>query len=58
MVLSSVDPFRVWFWILVCLGLVVTGQLSRRTALVTCLLFCLLAAGVRMIPAAGGFPGA
>ena len=49
-ILSAIDPFRVWFWILVALGLVVTGQLSRRGAIITCGLFWLIASGVRMIP--------
>ncbi|MCP4591998.1 MAG: hypothetical protein GY842_14785 [bacterium] len=49
-ILSGVDPFHVWFWILVGLGLVVTGQLSRRAAAVTCVLFWLVTAGVRTIP--------
>ena len=57
-ILSGIDPFRAWFWILVALGLVVTGQLSRRAAMITCTLFWLIAAGVRMIPALGGVPGA
>ncbi|MCH7703385.1 MAG: YIP1 family protein [Planctomycetes bacterium] len=48
--LSAIDPFRVWFWILVGVGLVLTGQLSRRVAGVTCAVFALLAIGVRMIP--------
>lgn len=48
--LSAIDPFRVWFWILVGVGLVLTGQLSKRTAGVTCALFALVSIGVRMIP--------
>ncbi len=56
MVLSGFDPFRVWFWILAALGLIVTGQLSRRAAVVTCVLFGLIAAGVRMIPMPASWP--
>ena len=49
-VLSAIDPFRTWFWVLAALGLVITGQLTRRAAIVTCVLFWLIATGVRMIP--------
>ena len=55
-VLSAVDPFRAWFWILVAVGLAVTGQLSRRTAVITCVLFWLAATGVRMVPLPAGLP--
>ena len=47
-VLSPVDPFRSWFWVLVATGLVVTRQLSRRMAIVTCVLLGLTAAGIRV----------
>jgi hypothetical protein len=57
-ILSAIDPFRIWFWALVALGLVVTGQLSRRAAVLTTALFWLIAAGVRMIPMPAGAPGA
>lgn len=43
--LSAIDPFRLWFWILVGVGLVLTGQLSRRVAGATCALFALVAIG-------------
>jgi len=46
--LAAVDPFRIWFWVLVGLGLVVTRQLSRRMAVVTCLLLALVAGGARV----------
>lgn len=45
---AAVDPFRVWFWMLVGIGLSVTQQLSRRTAMATCSAMCLLAIGGRM----------
>ena len=45
--LSAVDPLRIWFWVLVTIGLVVTQQLSRRMAIVTCVLMCVMAMGVR-----------
>ena len=53
-ILSAIDPFRAWFWVLLGLGLVVTGQLSRRAAVITCVLCWLIAAGVRMIPVPTG----
>ncbi|MHC4090693.1 MAG: YIP1 family protein [Planctomycetota bacterium] len=57
-ILSAVDPFAAWFWILVALGLVITGQLSRRAAVVTCALFWLIATGAAIIPAQVGLPNA
>jgi hypothetical protein len=50
MILSGLDPFQAWFWILVALGLIVTDQLSRRAAIITCAVLGLLTAGVRMLP--------
>ncbi len=44
--LYAIDPFRIWFWILVAIGLTVTQQLSRRMAIVTCTLAALIAMGV------------
>ena len=41
--LVGVDPFRIWFWILVAIGLTVTQQLSRRMAIISCTLMCLIA---------------
>ncbi len=46
--LSAADPFRIWFWVLVIIGLAVTRQLSRRMAVVSCVLMGLAAAGVRV----------
>jgi hypothetical protein len=45
---AAVDPFRIWFWALVAIGLVVTRQLSRRMAIASCSVMCLLALGVRV----------
>ncbi|MHC4698088.1 MAG: YIP1 family protein, partial [Planctomycetota bacterium] len=45
--LAAVDPFRIWFWVLVVIGLIVTRQLSRRMAIVSCTLMALTAAGLR-----------
>lgn len=46
--LGAIDPFRIWFWVLVCIGLVTTHQLSRRMAVVTCCVLGLGALGVRI----------
>lgn len=45
--LSAVDPFRIWFWVLVACGLSVTSQLRGWKVWVCCTLFWLIAAGVR-----------
>lgn len=47
-VLGVIDPFRFWFWILVAVGLTITQQLSRRMAIVSCSLLCLVTTGVRV----------
>lgn len=46
--LVAIDPFRIWFWVLIVIGLIVTKQLSRRMAIVSCSLMGLLTAGVRV----------
>jgi len=46
--LAAIDPLRIWFWILVGMGLTVTQQLSRRMAITTCSVMCLLAIGARV----------
>jgi hypothetical protein len=46
--LVALDPFRIWFWLLVATGLIVTRQLSRRMAVVCCVLMGLIAAGARV----------
>ncbi len=56
-VLSAIDPFRTWFWVLVAMGLVLTGQLTRRAAVIWCVLFWMVTTGVRMIPLPTGAPG-
>lgn len=45
-ILFAIDPFRIWFWILVAIGVAVTHQLSRRMAIVTCTLLCLASIGM------------
>ncbi len=44
--LAAIDPFRIWFWVLVVVGVCVTQQLRRRTAIVWCGLMFLLASAV------------
>ena len=46
--LAGIDPFRIWFWVLIGIGLTVTQQLSRRMAIATCSVMCLLAIGGRV----------
>lgn len=46
--LSAIDPFRIWFWVLVAVGLSVTQQLTRRAAIATAGVMCLLAVGARI----------
>lgn len=47
-VLAALDPFLIWFWILVALGLIVTQQLSRRMAIVSCSMLCIATMGLRV----------
>ncbi len=54
-VLGGADPFRIWYWVLVAIGLAVTQQLSRRMAVVTCTLLCIVGIGVHV---GMGFAGA
>ncbi len=49
-ILSAIDPFRLWFWVLVGVGVAVTQQLSRRMAIVTCVLCAVIATAVRAAP--------
>lgn len=46
--LAAGDPFLIWFWVLVGIGLTVTRQLSRRVAIASCALMCLMTMGVRV----------
>ena len=45
--LSALDPFRIWFWLVVITGLSATAQLPGWRAWVTCSLCWLVAAGTR-----------
>ena len=47
-VLTAIDPFRIWFWVLVAIGLVVTRQLSRRMAIASCALMAIVATAARV----------
>jgi hypothetical protein len=49
-VLTAIDPLRIWFWILVVVGVVTTRQLGRRAAILVCTLFCLVAVAARVVP--------
>jgi hypothetical protein len=55
---SAIDPFRIWFWGLIGLGMSVTQQLSRRGAIVSCCLLFLIATvlrvGLEFLPAKMG----
>jgi hypothetical protein len=57
--LSAVDPFRMWFWLLVACGVSMTSQLRGWKVWVCCTLFWLTAAGVRagIAAASMGAPG-
>jgi len=46
--LAAIDPFRIWFWVLIAIGLIVTRQLSRRTAIATCAVMAILATAARV----------
>ncbi len=46
--LAAFDPFLIWFWILVAMGLIVTQQLSRRMAIVSCSMLCIVTMGLRV----------
>ena len=41
--LAAIDPFRIWFWVLVAFGLIVTQQLGRRMAIVCCAILGIVA---------------
>ncbi len=45
---GAIDPFRIWFWIVICLGLCVTQQLSRKAAIISCSFMFLVGAGARV----------
>ena len=45
--LTALDPFRIWFWLVVILGLSVTAQLPGWKAWLVCVLCWLIAGGGR-----------
>lgn len=45
--LTAFDPFRIWFWLIMVVGLTVTRQLRGWRAWCACLFFWLAAAGLR-----------
>ena len=47
-VLTGIEPFAVWFWLIVIVGLSATRQLCGWRAWLTCSLFWMAAAGARM----------
>jgi hypothetical protein len=46
--LQGIDPFNLWFWLLVGIGLVTTNQLSRRMAIVAVVLLATVTTGARI----------
>lgn len=48
-VLSALDPFRIWFWMVMIAGLKATAQLRGWKVWATCILFWLSATGVRTL---------
>ncbi len=57
-VLAGIDPFRIWFWVLILMGLLITRQLSRRAAFVACGLMFVSSTGaiigLQYLPAMAG----
>ncbi len=47
--LGGIDPFRIWFWVLVGIGLAVTQQLSRRMAIISCVGLGLVTTAARAV---------
>lgn len=45
---QGIDPFQLWFWSLVGLGLVITNQLSRKMAVFVVLLMAAITTGARI----------
>lgn len=53
-ILWAIDPFRIWFWALVTIGLIATHQLGRKVAIGCCLVLCLGAIGIRFAMQSAG----
>ena len=56
--LSALEPFRIWFWLVVVVGLSATAQLRGWRAWAICLLCWLGAAGMRTLLTVGAVAGA
>lgn len=52
--LSGIDPFHIWFWLLMGLGLSVTTQLKGWRMVLVCMLFWMFGAGLRVALAFAG----
>jgi len=46
--LAAIDPFRIWFWVLIAVGVTVTRQLSRRMAIVSVAVMCFVTTAARV----------
>lgn len=51
--LTAVDPFRIWFWLLIIIGLSATRQLRGWRAWLVCVLCWMVGGGVRSAIAVG-----
>ena len=51
--LTALDPFRIWFWLVVIVGLAVTAQLRGWRAWATCSVCWLFGAAARAMWAVG-----
>lgn len=47
-VLSGIEPFRIWFWLVVLAGVTATSQLSKWRGRVCCFLLWLITTGVHV----------
>jgi len=45
---GAIDPFRIWYWVLIAIGVTTTRQLSRRAAIASALTLFLLSTGARI----------
>lgn len=54
--LTALDPFRIWFWIIIITGLSLTGQLRGWKVWCSCGFFWLAAAGLRTAQAVASGP--
>ena len=52
-ILTALDPFRLWYWVVVIKGLSATSQLRGWKVWLTCAMFWMMAAGARSLAAVG-----